>query len=276
VVQTGLRTDGGVRGFRFLVQSSKLPPSELLARIETFLAGFGATIAAMAPEKFRGYCVAAARDVAEPDKALEAEASRLADEVAECRFVWNRGSRAAKALLALTQAQAVAYFADVVAPGGSRRATLASMIAAGGEASAAPAPPASGGEGEEGEGSGEEEEEVGEGGMEGAGAAAAAASPAAPPAAPLGAALEEQPLEAVAVALSALRTVPQPHAAAAVSGAFRSAGLPRVADACEAAAASGAVLRLPVRVARKETVFALLPTWPNFAAMRVAKEEKAL
>jgi hypothetical protein len=270
VVQASTRADGGVRGFRFLVQSAKLPPSELLARVETFLAGFGGTLAGMPAEKFRGFCVAAARDVAEPDKNMESEAGRLADEVTDCRFVFNRASRAAAALLRVTQDRAVQFFADVVAPGGAARATFASMIAAGADASAST--PARGAAEESGD---EEEGEVEEGGAKEGGGEGGGSAAASPPAEPRGTLLEEAPLEAVAVVLAARRATHAPLNAAAVSAALRGAGLRGAADACGDAAATGTVLRLPVRVTSRESVHQLLPTWPNFAAQRVAQVEGA-
>ena len=67
-------TAAGVRGLVFSVQSSALPPPELEARVDGFLGGFRATLAAMPEAELDTYREALAVQVSDVDKRLVQQA----------------------------------------------------------------------------------------------------------------------------------------------------------------------------------------------------------
>ena len=132
VCQSALRSDAGVASLRFIVQSTKVTPEGARARVEAFLAGFPAYVAALPAAAFAANVAAAATARAEADKALEQEAARLWAEVSGPGLVdFERASREVAALAALSQADMVAFFAESVAPGGARRRAAYAGIARG-------------------------------------------------------------------------------------------------------------------------------------------------
>ena len=64
----------GIGTLRFIVQSTKLPARELLARIEAFLGSFSAVLRAMPADKFRANAQSVASELAQANKSLESEA----------------------------------------------------------------------------------------------------------------------------------------------------------------------------------------------------------
>jgi insulysin len=277
VVQSALRVDGGVASLRFIVQSTKLRADALRARVEEFLAGSAARVRAMAPEAFAANVAAVATARAEADKSLEAEAARLWAEIAEPgRLEFARATRDVTALLALTQDDAAAFFADRVAPGGALRAAVVATIERGADSALPGAPPAA----EDGEGEGDDEGEddaeddgavsgaspadglkapVGEDALAGGGA------PVLPPGAEL-----DAPLSAVAAALAAVAAFAragEEAPAAAVAAAFAAAGIAHVGDALRA---GERVIRVQAVAATRDEVHAALGVWPDFDALRRA------
>jgi len=286
VVQSSLRVDAGVASLRFVVQSTKVSPAEARARIESFLAAFPAAVAALSPEAFASNVAAVATARGEADKSLEGEAQRLWTEVTEPgRLSFARASAEVDALLALSQADAVAFFAERVAPGGARRAAAVALVEPGADAKAAVEGKAGEGKeegGKEGEGEDGDDEDDDEDGSDGGsdeeGDAAAAAGPPVsddalagggarvlPPGAEL-----EAPLAAVAAALAALTGTArggEPLDAAAAAAAFAAAGVPHVGDALRA---GERVLRIQARCASAAEAADYLALFPDFDALRRA------
>ena len=162
VVQAGLRVDAGVASLRFIVQSTKVTPEEARARIEAFLTGFPAIIAALSPEAFTQNVVAVATARAEADKSLEQEAERLWAEISgPGRLFFERASAEVDALLLLTQADVVEFFTSRISPGGLKRMSAYCGIAPG---STPEKPTGAEGGGGDGGGSGKKSGDEGESG----------------------------------------------------------------------------------------------------------------
>jgi len=256
-----------VNALCFRVQSTKIPCTELLEKVETFLAGFVGVLASMPPEKFRANCIAVAVDASLADKSVGEEAGRLWSEISEPgRLVFNRASLEAEALLALTQDEVVQFFKDCVAPGGRHRRVFASLVERGAIKSS---------EGPNGVQNEEEEEEEGEdedvemkSGEVNATSGEVMELIAAPPSGEL---IGTAPLKKVAAALAALSgfgfgglgsgSISRDLAATV----FAEAGLKEVSDALST---KDGVLRLRVDCGvSRETVGFFLPDFPSMEVM---------
>jgi insulysin len=132
IVMCASKSEGGVDWLRFLVQSNKVAPGELVERTEAFLAAFAASLRALPPAKFASNVEAVVSKKLEADKSLSEEAARLWGEVRDGTLDFARASQEVAALRSLCQADFVRWFDDVVAPGGARRRFFASLVEAGG------------------------------------------------------------------------------------------------------------------------------------------------
>ncbi|KAG5181380.1 Metalloenzyme, LuxS/M16 peptidase-like protein [Tribonema minus] len=165
-VACGVRATGGVLGFCVRVVSAAYPPSELLARVDAFLAGFADQLEAMtpeafrpsaapacadalagfadrleamAPEAFRQHLVSLAQNKLQPDNALCEVAERHWSEISTRRRHFSAARDEVLELQSVDQAALVALCREWFRSGGGGGSALPrlTVMIAGGAADAA-------------------------------------------------------------------------------------------------------------------------------------------
>jgi hypothetical protein len=246
------------------------PPQALRVKVESFLETFPAHVGAMSAEKFASNLTAVATQLADADKSVEAEASRVWGEITVPGLLnFARGSSEAAAVLAVTQAEVVDFFETRVKPGAKLRSALISSIERGADAAA------------EGEAAGGAEDS----GAEGEAEAEASPSTGAPP--PAATVQEDKlaggglvvlppglqvdaPLVAIAAALDSLSCAAAhgtPLSVAATAAAFSSAGVGAVADAL---LGGERIIRVQVVCATRSDAHSFLPLGPDLDTIKRA------
>lgn len=243
------------------------PHQALRVKIDSFLEAFPAHVAAMSAEKFSTNLTAVATQLADADKSVEAEASRLWGELTVPGLLnFSRGSQEAAAVLAITQAEVVEFFETRVKPGGKLRSALISSIERGAEAAA---------EGDAGgQKSDDSEEEDEESPSASAPPTAATVTddklagggvPVLPPGLEV-----DAPLVKIAAALdflSGATTLGTPLPVDAVVAAFSSAGVGAVADAL---VSGERIIRVQVVCETRSSVHSLFPVGPDLDTIKRA------
>lgn len=233
----------------------------------------------MSAEKFASNLTAVATQLADADKSVEAEASRLWGEITVPGLLnFSRGSSEAAAVLAITQAEVVDFFETRVKPGAKLRSALISSIERGTDAAV---------EGKEAAGSaeaGDEDSGAEEAAAEGEEAEAEASPSAGAPAATVaedklaGGGLVvlppglqvDAPLVAIAAALDSLSCAAAhgtPLSVAAAAAAFSAAGVGAVADAL---LGGERIIRVQVVCATRSDAHSFLPLGPDLDTIKRA------
>eukprot|EP01065_Artemidia_motanka_P038498 TRINITY_DN47346_c0_g1_i1.p1 TRINITY_DN47346_c0_g1~~TRINITY_DN47346_c0_g1_i1.p1 ORF type:complete len:1000 (+),score=318.32 TRINITY_DN47346_c0_g1_i1:215-3001(+) len=101
-----------VMNFSFMLQSTKIPPAEIHAKIDEFLSTFGETLEALPEEQVKEATMAARRQVLQPSQSMTSEAARLHREIRRDLFVWDRRERVAEELEKITRDDLVAFYRE--------------------------------------------------------------------------------------------------------------------------------------------------------------------
>ena len=128
LVAASVNEDAGVRGLLFRVQSTVRDPPQLEERIDTFLSDYGQTLARMSPSEFDASRDAAATQILDVDKRLDAQCTRLWSECAQRRYDFRRPWRTSAGMQRLTLDGMRTFYAAYVAPDGERRQRLSTHV----------------------------------------------------------------------------------------------------------------------------------------------------
>lgn len=128
IVQSGPTEAEGVRALVFNVQSSVLPPPQVVERIDAFLASFRARLASLPEAELATNREAFATQATDIDKRLGQQASRLWGEIVKRRYDYGRPWRVAQRVRKVSREQLLAFFDKYVAPGSPQSKRLTTQV----------------------------------------------------------------------------------------------------------------------------------------------------
>lgn len=146
IVNASVKHDYNIQGLRFIVQSGKVAPEDLIVRTDAFLTAYLRTLEDMPVDKFAANVRAVAIKRSEADKNLSYEANRLWEEILST-LEFTRATNDVDALFKISQNDFVEWYRQHIAPGGSARRAFAALV----EKGTAPADGTTEAEEEEGE-----------------------------------------------------------------------------------------------------------------------------
>jgi insulysin len=129
IVFEGVDDHEGVTGIYVIVQSTVADPEELCRRIDDFLKQYRAQLLAELPDsEFASYVRSQITLKMEKDKRMSARTARFWKEISSEEFVYDRAMREIEALHAVKKSDVVDLFDRYIAPGGSCRRKLSSLV----------------------------------------------------------------------------------------------------------------------------------------------------
>ena len=128
IVQSSVSESNGVRALVFSVQSSVLPPPQVEERIDAFLTGYRATLAALSEAELGAYRESLAVQATDVDKRLGQQASRMWSEIVQRRYDYGRPWRTSRRVRKVTREQLLAFYDRVLMPGAPAGRRLATHV----------------------------------------------------------------------------------------------------------------------------------------------------
>jgi len=128
IVGSSISESEGVRSLIISVQSSAVPPPQVEERINTFLASYRSSLAAMPKAELRAVLEALASQATDVDQRLGSQAGRFWSEIVSRRYDYGRPWRTSKRLSAVTREGLLALFDRKLAPGAVEERRLATHV----------------------------------------------------------------------------------------------------------------------------------------------------